>query len=168
MTPDVNTEDVRSRFAYNRWANRRLAEATGRLAADDYARDMNASFASIRGTLIHLLWAEWWWLRVWQGSTPPRQFDAEMFPDVSALAAGWTELEREQDAFLSRLSDGQLEHRRSVRGYEYTLGELVHHLLNHSTYHRGQVAMLLRQIGEEPPATDFRLFLTELRYGASY
>lgn len=57
---------------------------------------------------------------------------------------------------------------RSVRGYEYALGELIQHLLNHSTYHRGQVALLLRQLGQSPPATDFRLFLTESRYGATY
>ena len=101
------------------------------------------------------------------GTLPP-ELPPEEFPAVPALAARWAELEQEQQAFVAGLTDEQLATTRRVRSYDYTLGELIHHLLNHSTYHRGQVVLLLRQLGETPPATDFRLFLTEVRYGATY
>lgn len=175
----MNRQDVRSRFAYNQWANHRLVQAAERLAPESYAKDLNASFGSLRGTLIHLLWAECWWLQFWRDGTLMPDFPPEAFPDVPALAEKWTKLEQELEAFVSGLSDAQLDApwsvRRVARGpagmenplCEYTLSELIHHLLNHSTYHRGQVALLLRQLGQRPPSTDFRLFLTELRLGVA-
>jgi uncharacterized damage-inducible protein DinB len=164
----MNRQDVETHFAYNQWANHRLLEAAGRLTTASFVKDLNASFGSLRGTLSHLLWGEWWWLRFWQDGSLPPEFPPEEFPTVPALAARWATLEEEQQAFVQGLTDEQLAVTRRVRSYEYTLGELIHHLLNHSTYHRGQVVLLLRQLGETPPATDFRLFLTELRYGATY
>jgi uncharacterized damage-inducible protein DinB len=53
-----------------------------------------------------------------------------------------------------------------VTGVELTLAETIHHLLSHSSYHRGQVALLLRQLGHAPPATGFRVFLTATRTAA--
>jgi uncharacterized damage-inducible protein DinB len=53
--------------------------------------------------------------------------------------------------------------RQSLDAAAYTLGELIHHALNHSTYHRGQVALLLRQLGHTPPFTDYHDFLAKSR-----
>jgi len=163
----MNRQDVNTRFAYNQWANHRLLEAAGRLTVESFSKDLNASFGSLRGTLIHILWGESWWLRFWQDGTFIPEFPPEEFPTVPALTASWAKLQQEQQAFVAGLTDEQLAATRLVRSHEYTLGELIHHLLNHSTYHRGQVVLLLRQLGATPPATDFRLFLTELRYGAT-
>ena len=53
--------------------------------------------------------------------------------------------------------------RRALDAIPYTLGELIQHALNHSTYHRGQAALLLRQLGHVPPFTDYHDFLAEAR-----
>jgi len=47
------------------------------------------------------------------------------------------------------------------RGTRLTLMHLMQHVVNHSTYHRGQVALMMRQLGAEPLATDFHVFLLE-------
>lgn len=164
----MNRHDFITHFAYNKWANRRLLKAAGPLPIESFSKDLMASFGSLRGTFGHILWGELWWLRFWQNGALPPEFPPEEFPTVQALSTRWSELEQEQQAFVAGLTDEQVAATRRVRDYEYTLGELLHHLLNHSTYHRGQVVLLLRQLGERPPSTDFRLFLTEVRYGATY
>ena len=163
----MNRQDFNTHFAYNKWVNHRLLEAAARLTTESFTKDLNASFGSLRGTLSHMLWGECWWLRFWQDGSLANDLPKE-FPTFEALNARWAQLEQEQESFVAGLTEEQLAAPRRVRDYEYTLGELLHHLLNHSTYYRGQVALLLRQLGETPPATDFRLFLTEVRYGATY
>lgn len=161
----MNRRDLDTSFAYGRWANRRLLEAACALPAEMFSRDLRASFGSIRGTLLHLLWAEKGWLRYWQEGAFVPELPLEDFPTVAALEAGWAELEQAQRAFLAGLTDEDLSGRRTVDEDAYTLGELIHHMLNHSTHHRGQVVLMLRQLGHTPPQTGFRQFLTEARHG---
>ena len=159
----MDAKDVRSLFAYDSWANRRLLDAAGLLTPDAFTRDLGASFGSVRGTLLHVLWGEKRWLQRWvDGPDLPDPAPSD-FPDCQSLAAAWTRLEHDRQAFAAELSDGRLQASMSVRGSTYTLAELIKHITNHSTYHRGQVVLLLRQLGHPPPATDYRLFLTETR-----
>jgi uncharacterized damage-inducible protein DinB len=65
--------------------------------------------------------------------------------------------------YLCGLTRSQLDAPRTLDATTYTLGELIQHALNHSIYHRGQVALLLRQLGHTPPFTDYHDFLAEAR-----
>ena len=159
MTP----AEVRTLFAYNRWANRRLLVASSLLSRDDFSRDLHASFGSVRGTLIHLIWGEGQWLQFWKDGSRAPDPDPGEYTTVAELDAAWELIEQEELAFADGLTQERLAQTMTVKEHEYTIGELVQHVLNHSTYHRGQVAVLLRQIGHRPPSTDFRLFLTEAR-----
>lgn len=159
----MTASEIRTLFAYNRWANRRLLVAASLLSRDDFSRDLHASFDSVRGTFIHLLWGEALWLQFWKDGTRIQDPGPGEFPTVAEIEAAWDRIEKEQQEFAAGLTDERMAENRTVRDQTYTLGELVQHLLNHSTYHRGQVAVLLRQIGHKPPATDYRLFLTEAR-----
>lgn len=159
MTPS----EVRTLFAYNRWANRRLLVAASLLSRDDFSRELHASFGSVRGTLIHILWGEGRWLQFWKDGSFIPDADPDEYPNVAALETAWERIEEAQQAFASGVTAERLAETLKVRENQYTLAELVQHILNHSTYHRGQVALLLRQIGHHPPSTDFRLFLTEAR-----
>jgi uncharacterized damage-inducible protein DinB len=163
----VNRQELDTYLAYDQWANRRLLQAAGALRAEAFSRDLGASFGSVQGTLVHILWGEWGWLRYWQDGNFMPEFPLEDFPTVAALDASWSQLEQAQRAFVEGLTDEDLLGHRELDDHTYTLGELIHQTLTHSTYHRGQVAVLLRQLGQSPPATDFRLYLTESRYGAT-
>ena len=166
MVPLVNNEEIRTLFAYNRWANRRLLTAARLLPWPDFIRDLRSSHGSLRGTLVHVVWAEWLWTRRWQGESPKQIFAPEDFRDWVTLESRWTTVENEQQAFLESLNDKLLNIRVSYKNlqgqrWEYSLAHMLQHTINHSSYHRGQVAALLRQLGQTPPATDFLVFLDE-------
>lgn len=163
----MTADDIRLLIAYDEWANRRLLDAAVRLTPEAFSRELGASFGSISRTLIHIMWGEKRWLQFWlDGALLPDSPPTE-FPNVASIVAAWSSLESERNTFAKNLSDERLRTTVMVRGEQYTLAELMQHVLNHSTYHRGQVALLLRQLGQAPPATDYRVFLTETRRAAS-
>jgi len=164
----MNTHESQTLFTYNNWANQRMLAAVKSLETSDFARDLQTSYRSVQGTLVHILWAEWLWLQRWQGESPKRVFASGEFPDAGAIEAAWANLERDRQAFMNSLTDERLKTRiayENLRGqrYEYSLAHMMQHLVNHSTYHRGQIVTLLRQLGQTPPATDFLVFLDEAR-----
>lgn len=161
----MTDEQVRSLAVYNRWANARLLEAAAALSAEERERDLRASFGSLEGTLIHILWGERGWLHFWQeGSFVPRPIPGE-YPDFASLGSAWTEHDEAYAAYLHGLTQAELDAPRTLDADRYTLGELIQHAINHSTYHRGQIALLLRQLGYEPPWTDYHDFLAGWRAG---
>ncbi len=155
----IDIAHVRELYAYNRWADRRTLAAAERLTPEQLTRDCHSSFRSVRDTLAHILGAEWIWLERWHGRSPRALLSAGEFPTVGALRERWAEVEAGQQAFLAALTEGVLRQRIAyinTKGerLEYALWQMLVHVVNHSTYHRGQVTTMLRQIGGAPAATD--------------
>jgi uncharacterized damage-inducible protein DinB len=148
-------------FAYDVWANRRLLEAASKLSVADFTRDLGASFGSVRSTLLHIMWGEKRYLHFWQTGARLEDANVDDFPDADSFDLIWTTISTERETFADSLSEETLDSRFTVRGHEFALRNLIQHVANHSTYHRGQVAALLRQLGQTPPATDYALFLLE-------
>jgi uncharacterized damage-inducible protein DinB len=159
----MTATEARELFAYNWWANHQVLTAAQPLSADDFVRDLKSSFPSIRDTLVHVLGAEWIWLRRWNGESPrehPPEWKALGCPE---LLVRWHEHETEQEAFLAPLTDARLAQPvayRNTRGvaFEEPLHQLVRHAVNHSTYHRGQVTTMLRQLGYIAASSDLILY----------
>lgn len=163
-------EEVRSLFAYNRWATLRLLDVVEGLSDEEFTRDLGSSFPSVAATLVHIVGAEWVWLRRWVGASPTSFPDAAAMGSVAAVRTRWNELWAEQQAWLDALDEGALARVVSYRAFDgqpfaASLGRLVHHVINHSTYHRGQVATMLRQLGRTPPSTDLVRFYRESTMG---
>lgn len=159
MTPS----QLQTQTHYNRWANQRLLEAAAALAAEERERDLRASFVSLQGTLIHILWGERGWLNFWQTDNFVPQPAPGDYPDFASLQRAWSTHDEACVSYLCNLTQAELDAPRTLDATTYTLGELIQHALNHSTYHRGQVALLLRQLGHTPPFTDYHDFLAEFR-----
>jgi uncharacterized damage-inducible protein DinB len=127
---------------------------------------MGNSFASIRETLNHIYYAEWIWYSRWNGVSPT-SFPKDDLPDLATLRARWSDLQRNVRAFLSAAGDTGLTRvieYRLMSGKEGAspLWQMVAHVVNHATYHRGQVTTLLRQLGAAPPqSTDMITFFRE-------
>ena len=162
MTPS----QAQSLYAYDRWANARLLAAASTLPRNLLDRDLGVSHRSLWGTLRHILWGNWLWLGRWREGQPTGLSPLACL-DLEALQARWTEVEREQQAFVQRVTPSDLE---KLIGYDnppgtrwtYTLGQMLQHMVNHSTYHRGQVAAMLRQLEAVPPATDYLIYFDAL------
>jgi len=129
-------------------------------------RDTGTSFGSLLGTLAHILGSQRVWLARFEGKVLARVPDLTDFPDWETLTAAWGETSAELGFFLASLTAEQVSADMScttTKGVSYTrpLWEPVLHLVNHSTYHRGQVVSQLRQLGYEPPSTDMIYFLID-------
>ncbi len=159
-------DELRRLFDYNRWATLRILDAAASLTTEELTRDLKSSFPSVLATLLHGLGAERVWLERWNGRSPTAFLDSSALDSVAAIRERWDALWRDQQAFLSGLGDGDVTRSLSYRLFNgdtdtRPLGELMRHVVNHATYHRGQVVTMLRQLGRSPPSTDYVRWLRE-------
>jgi uncharacterized damage-inducible protein DinB len=163
----VTPADLRELVDYNYWARDRIFEAVSALTPEQYARAMGNSFSSVRETLVHVYSAEWVWLSRWQGVSPTAPLSADQWPDLPSLVTSWTELEGKIRAVVGSVTDagvGKVIEYKLLSGQpgRSPFGSMIQHVVNHGTYHRGQVTTMLRQMGAAPPkSTDFITFVRE-------
>ena len=159
----MEIEAIRDLYAYNRWANARSLEGASAVSSADFTKEIGGSFASLRGTLAHMYGAEWIWLERWRGNSPRALPFALDFPDVPAIRLRWQDVERGQTEFLDALDPdrlGEVISYVNLKGdtFAYPLRRMLQHVVNHATYHRGQITTLLRQLGATPLSTDLLLY----------
>ena len=155
----MDIHDFRILYDYDSWANHRILEACAPLTAEQFARDLGSSFRSVRDTLVHILGAEWVWLERWQGHVPEGLPVAADFPDLESVRRRWAEVERDLRNFVHAQTAETLERiiqfqTRAGFSINQPLRQCLQHVANHSTYHRGQVTAMLRQLGAKPVSTD--------------
>ncbi|MEO8483700.1 MAG: DinB family protein [Acidobacteriota bacterium] len=141
---------------YHYWARDRLIDAVAPLTPADYVADRGNSFPSIRDTVVPLYSSEWVWYSRWRGQSPSAQRAAAEYPDVPSVRAAWLDLEREVRAHVGGLdADARARvfdyHAFSGQPLRSVFWHTLQHLVNHGSYHRGQLTTLLRQIGAAPP-----------------
>jgi len=169
----VTRDDIDLLYENDRWANNRILQAVSALTPEQFTRDLGSSFPSVRDTLVHIIGGEWIWLQYWKESShSPKSltdlktrrdglFNPDAFPNVTTVQLKWAEVEKEQAEFANSVTNESLEKVLPFRTTQISLACLMQHVANHSTYHRGQIALMLRQLDAEPPATDFHVFLAE-------
>jgi uncharacterized damage-inducible protein DinB len=166
----VTAGELRLLHAYNQWANRRVLDAAAAVPGAALRRDLGSSYRSVWDTLVHIVWAEWRWLGRWQRLPRGPGADPSECADLRALHDRWRAIAAEQRAFVDALTAPSLdeaityENPAGVR-WTYSLQLMLQHVVNHSTYHRGQVTTMLRQLGAEPASTDLLLYIDELAAG---
>lgn len=168
----MTLEEVRELYAFNAWANQRVLDSSAALPAEQFTRDLGSSFRSVRDTLTHIVGSEWVWLERWQGRSPEpkptlERYGGEHFPDLASVRAHFQEVDAGLVQFVRSVSEAGLG--RSVEyvnflghRFAYPLHSMLWHLVNHGTYHRGQVTTMLRQLGVQPHATDYLRYLDVL------
>ncbi len=162
MTP----EEMVQLYEYNAWANHRSLEAADKLTAEQFTKALGSSFTSMRDTLAHIYGAEWIWLERFQGRSPASLPDGSEFADVASLRTKWGELEMRLMNFVKSAKQADLERvfeYKTLRFgvYRNPLWQSMQHVVNHGTYHRGQVTTMLRQLGAQPVLTDLMHFYRE-------
>lgn len=153
----------RSLLGYTVWANRSQLAALTQIAPEDLVRDTGASFGSLLWTMGHLVGMERTWLARFLGNPLDPAPGPETYPDLPALWAAFDEHAAELEFYIASLTEDQLDLEvswtsRAGEGRQQKLWQTLVHMVNHSTYHRGQVVTLLRQLGYQPPASDLTAY----------
>ena len=166
MTP----EDIRYLYEYNAWANDQIFDAAAALSAEQFTKDLATSHQSVQGTLAHILAAEWIWMMRCRGTSPGRLFDAAEFPTLQSIREKLDEVRREQSSFIGELTEESLQADLSYTNtkgerWTYPLWQILHHVVNHSSYHRGQVTTMLRQLGAKAVMVDSLYYMDVKRSG---
>jgi uncharacterized damage-inducible protein DinB len=159
----MRVSDLQRLYAYSRWATERLLSAAAELSDENLHRAIGGSFSSIHDTLDHLRGVERLWLDRWLGRSPAALSSVGPAGGVAAFTTAWRPVWEGQAVFLASLSDeslnGTFEY-RNQSGKTASVGtlDMLIHVANHATYHRGQIASQIRQLGGIPAPTDFLLF----------
>jgi len=159
-------ETIRLLCDYTVWADGKLLDATSKVNPEQWTRDMGSSLKSLRDTVVHIASAQWIWVSRWKGESPKSMWAGADYPTHASVLERWGPLRSELAAFVAVQTEESLRKPlsyRSLKGdpFTYPLGHLMLHLSNHSTYHRGQVTTLLRQLGAPPVSTDLVLYYLE-------
>ena len=158
----MTIQEIKQLMAFNRWANQRFFEALSQLPAEQYARDLRSSHGGIHGTLAHVIGAEKAWLCRWLRQPDTAAVDLRHISSLADLRAYWERLCAEMQAFLGTLNEQKLQEALTTTTqtgtYTSPYWQMLQHVVDHSSYHRGQLVTMLRQLGVQPPSTGLSRF----------
>ena len=150
--------------AYNLWANKILSEKAAQLPAETLFKEMHSSFGSIYHTFVHLMEVESvWWQRVklqervlWPGKDMEENFE-KLTQQLLLLSKQWNQwIVEANENYFTHVFGYQNSKKEFFKQPVY---EMLLHLFNHQTYHRGQIVTMMKQNGvDKIPATDFIVF----------
>jgi uncharacterized damage-inducible protein DinB len=164
----MRVNDLERLFDYSYWANRKLFGVLAQLTPEQFTQTVAGSYASIRNTLVHVLSAEWGWLDRCGGPPRGEKLEPEDYPTLESLMDPWGRVEGFMRTFLSTLSDDDLTRDitftlGSGQAQSLPLGDLLQHAAIHAAHHRGQVALLARELGVTPGNFDYVIYAGSAR-----
>jgi uncharacterized damage-inducible protein DinB len=164
----MHVGDLQRLYDYHYWATSQLMAVVSKLTPGQFVETAAGSYGSVRNTLVHVLSAEWGWLDRCGGPKRGEKLKAEDYPTVESVAVVWNRVEAQMRAFLFGLTDEDL-----AREIAFTLGggqirsvplgDLLQHAAVHAVHHRGQVALLLRTLGQVPGNFDWLIYVESQR-----
>lgn len=159
MTGDA----LRTHLDYTSWASRRITEAAHSLTAEELVRDFGTADRNFLGTLSHVYAADRIWLARVRGTPSPPLIVPESEKQLQVLEEQWPALMMEWKEWASALTEdsvGQTLAYRDLKGnsWKSPVWQIVLHVVNHATHHRGQAAGFVRAMGHVPPALDLMAY----------
>jgi uncharacterized damage-inducible protein DinB len=148
-------QTLKDAMHYHVWAINTSFDSCQRLESEAFTRDLGNSFASVRDTLVHCLMADSaWYHRVRQ--LPFNKPNPADYPDLASLRAVWQPLLADWQVLIATTSPETRFDYQAFDGtpYNSSFGDIVRHVVNHGSYHRGQIAMMLRLLGSKAQGTD--------------
>ena len=157
---------VQRRVKYHHWAADRTMNGIATLSAKQLDEPMGGSFGNGRALLRHVIGVERLWCDRWSGKSP------KGLPEYPATHGGadfrdeWNTIKADQKRFVDALTDKRLGTDltyTNIKGETSTqpLAEIFEHVVNHGSYHRGQLTHLLRDRGIAATPTDYLVFMKE-------
>lgn len=152
---------------YNIWANQITQKWLKAISEDQWSAPLVSSFGNIEATALHIAAAESIWLERLQKVKSPLWLSHEKNPNRDETLAIWKTASQNLKSFIQEMEESDLDtfltfKRRNGEENTMKLYHVLAHVFNHSTYHRGQILTLLKQVGfNEVSGTDMLLFFQE-------
>jgi uncharacterized damage-inducible protein DinB len=158
-------DDVVAFLAYDRWANTKVLEACRKLTAEQYVAEPVPGWSSVRSTIYHITWVTQFHLRTLAGDLDesiPTEADLATVDDAARLLErAYRRFEELRPTLTPERLNTMLTLPAVGRAFTLPRWAMRRHIVNHSTYHRGQVASKLKRFGIEQPISDFFFWVIE-------
>ncbi|WP_077622656.1 DinB family protein [Sediminibacillus massiliensis] len=167
--------ELEEQYTYHVWANDRLFKHIKSIPEPVFHEELESIFPTLATVFVHMYFTESIWLEVMQGEAFQNIEEFVKRPELTDHFSGksmeeiidlYGQMERKYRKFLvktdpdSELSIDHPKHGNIV----IPVSDMIRHLINHGTYHRGNVAAMLRQLGHEGISTDYFVYLIEREY----
>jgi uncharacterized damage-inducible protein DinB len=154
----VSADTLRLQLDYSGWASQRLLDAAGKLSPEELTRDFQTADKTVLDTLAHVYAAD----RIWFSRVVPEPRTTFIDPedrDLTLLQTEWPALQQRWKLWMRDFNDQDVLRVISYqdmkgRPYSQPVWQILLHLVNHGTHHRGQVSGFLRAMGQTPPPLD--------------
>lgn len=162
----VSVDILRLQLDYSAWASQRLLDAAAKLSQDELTRDFRTADKTVLDTLVHIYAAD----RIWLGRVlgePRATFVDPADRDLTLLQNEWPALQERWKLWLRDFTDDDVLRTISYndlkgRPYSQPVWQILLHLVNHGTHHRGQVSGFLRAMDLTPPPLDLIAYYRSL------
>jgi len=161
----ISADILRTHLAYSAWASQRLVAAAAKLTPAELTRDFETADRHVLGTLVHVYAADRIWLARVSGA-PAAPFISDADYHLSVLQNDWPVLHLRWQQWASTVTDEQGGANiafQDTKGNPYSqpLWQVILHVVNHGSHHRGQVSGFLRAMGHTPPPVDLTAYFRE-------
>jgi uncharacterized damage-inducible protein DinB len=164
----MNTREyIRQLYDYNYWANHRYFAVAEGLTDEQLHRKQGHSWDSVNAVLVHMLSSEWVWLERWNGRTPQGHMNASEFPTLASLKERWGQQEAEMHRFIAAQTDETLQaaleySNFSGERFSVPLWQMLMHVANHETHHRGELAAMFALMNVPHPEEEVIQYFLDL------
>ena len=156
----IDREFLALQLRYSQWASERSLDAASPLNEEELNRDLNNSHGGVLGTLVHVYQGDRIWLSRLTGNPRSTLADAGESWTMEALRKAWMENHARFQEWIKTADPEQILHYKNLAGVPGSLPiwKVILHVVNHASYHRGQITTMLRQLGQSPVSTDLHTF----------
>jgi uncharacterized damage-inducible protein DinB len=162
----MTLEEIKVLWDFNTWADGLVFDAVARLSPEQYQRDMQSSHGGILGTLAHIVSAERGWLGRWTNDRPIQQSSLQDVASVEELRGHWQQVGEKMQQYLTTLNNARLQELMTTTSQSglvtNSYWQMIQHVVDHSSYHRGQIVTMLRQVSVTPPSTGLLRFYRDM------
>ena len=155
---------IQTLYRYGTWATGRIFDEANNLSAAEFMQTAPGGSASVRDTLVHLIWGEDLWLARMRETASPVHPDPSEFPDLASIRSRWVEVDSAMVRYVNQLTFYDLDRYVSYvnsleETWEYQIWQMLLHQANHATQHRSELAMMLTSYDYSPGWLDFMIFI---------
>jgi uncharacterized damage-inducible protein DinB len=149
---------MENKLDYHIWATNKLLSYLRSLPEEIFHKELQSVFPSVERTLYHLYEVDaLWFSRLMQQEI---LVEVDTFSSVSECLTYFQTLHTEMANWKYR--DNTISYKTSIGdACQNTTEEILYHIVNHGTYHRGNITAMLWQLGENGMSTDYIYYLRE-------